>query len=233
MIGEVSWEPKRRRAWASPVFNSSMHVKLGKAPTCLYRVQYTQSGIATVWRTFQHDGKISPAWWGWGGCTSTPFHSIYNHLQSCGVCSSWEGWYTPPISTLPLYVLYARPLPTPLPAPFALWFPPLPPAPSLTSWSHPPLFDYFHYPRLCPCSPMITVSWTPQSAACRCSWTVKHPCSSHTLSTLEGKSHWCIPFLRIARPQTKFPHSVSVLYIPRNGPQISLQQNRQTDPANV
>ncbi len=39
---------------------------------------------------------------GWGGCTSTPFHSIYNHLQSCGVCSSWEGRYC----TLPQFLLY-------------------------------------------------------------------------------------------------------------------------------
>ncbi len=42
-------------------------------------------------------------------------------------------------------------------------------------------------------------------------------------------------FLGIARPQSQFPHScvcvfVSNLYIPRIGPHISLQQNRQTDP---
>ncbi len=36
-----------------------------------------------------------------GGCTPTPFHCIYHHVQSCGVRSSWEGRYTPPISTLP------------------------------------------------------------------------------------------------------------------------------------
>ncbi len=40
-----------------------------------------------------------------GGCTPTPFHSIYHHVQSCSVHSSWEGRYTPPISSLPLYVL--------------------------------------------------------------------------------------------------------------------------------
>ncbi len=44
--------------------------------------QCTQSAhrvaIADFWRTtFQHDGKISPGWWGWGwGCTPTPFHSF-------------------------------------------------------------------------------------------------------------------------------------------------------------
>ncbi len=39
-----------------------------------------------------------------GGCTPTPFH----HVQICGVRPGWEGiyvQYTPPISTLPLYVL--------------------------------------------------------------------------------------------------------------------------------
>ncbi len=27
---------------------------------------------ATFWRTFHHDGKISPAWWGWGGGARSP-----------------------------------------------------------------------------------------------------------------------------------------------------------------
>ncbi len=48
--------------------------------------------MATFWRTFHDDGKIIPAWWGWG-CTPSPFHSIYHHEQSCGVCSSWGGRY--------------------------------------------------------------------------------------------------------------------------------------------
>jgi hypothetical protein len=26
--------------------------------------------MATFWRTFRHDGKIRPAWWGWGGFTA-------------------------------------------------------------------------------------------------------------------------------------------------------------------
>ncbi len=43
---------------------------------------------------------------GGGWCTSSPFHSIYHHEQSYGVRSSWEGGYTPHISTLPLYVLW-------------------------------------------------------------------------------------------------------------------------------
>jgi hypothetical protein len=42
-----------------------------------------------------------------GGCTPNYFHYIYHYVQSYGVCSSWEDRYTPPISTLPLYVLCA------------------------------------------------------------------------------------------------------------------------------
>ncbi len=55
-----------------------------------------------------HFLACSPSWWkklaqageggGWG-CTATPFHCIYHHVQSCGVCSSWEGRYPPPICT--------------------------------------------------------------------------------------------------------------------------------------
>jgi hypothetical protein len=36
-----------------------------------------------------------------GGCTHTPFHSSYHHVQSCSVRSSWEGRYTPTISSYP------------------------------------------------------------------------------------------------------------------------------------
>jgi hypothetical protein len=53
--------------------------------------------------------------------------------------------------------------------------------------------------------------------------------------TLQRKSHLCIPSLGIARPQSQFPHSCVCehLYIPRIGPGIWLQQNRQTDPVNI
>jgi hypothetical protein len=62
--------------------------------------------MATFWSTFQHDGKISPAWWGWGVHAQPPLiHYIYHHVQSCGISSSWEGRYTSPASTLLLYVL--------------------------------------------------------------------------------------------------------------------------------
>ncbi len=42
-----------------------------------------------------------------GRCTPTPFHCIYHHVESCGVCFSWEGRYTPSISALSLYVPYS------------------------------------------------------------------------------------------------------------------------------
>ncbi len=63
--------------------------------------------MANFWRTFHHDGKISPAGWEWGGGRlPTPFHCIYHHEQSIlQVFCSWEARYTPLISTLPLYVL--------------------------------------------------------------------------------------------------------------------------------
>jgi hypothetical protein len=46
------------------------------------------------------------------GCTSTPFHSIYRLVQSCGVRSSWEGRHTPPISTLPCIYSVVNPFST-------------------------------------------------------------------------------------------------------------------------
>ncbi len=54
---------------------------------------------------------------------------------------------------------------------------------------------------------------------------------------LQGKSHLYIPFLGVARPQLQFLHSCVcerfILYIPRIGPHISLEQNRQTSPGNI
>ncbi len=60
--------------------------------------EYTQSGNGRFLACIPSCGKISPGWWGWGGCTPTPFHSIYYHIQSCSVRSSREGRYTPCIS---------------------------------------------------------------------------------------------------------------------------------------
>jgi hypothetical protein len=39
-----------------------------------------------------------------GGCTPTPFHYIYHHVQSCGIGSSWEGSSTPPLFLLYPYM---------------------------------------------------------------------------------------------------------------------------------
>ncbi len=59
--------------------------------------------VATFWRTFHHDCKISPGEWGGGGCTHYPFHSIYHHEQSYSIHSSWEGRYTPPLTLCSLW----------------------------------------------------------------------------------------------------------------------------------
>jgi hypothetical protein len=73
-------------AWLSP-----RHTKSGT-----HRVhaewQRPLSGVLMIKKLTQ-DGED-------GGCTPTPFHYIYHHVQSCGVCSSREGRYTPPISIL-------------------------------------------------------------------------------------------------------------------------------------
>ncbi len=79
-------------------------------PSLHYKYRFdTQSthrvAMATFWRTFNHDGKISPACWRWGLPRPSPFTLSTISKQSCGVRSGWEGRYTPPISPLPLYVL--------------------------------------------------------------------------------------------------------------------------------
>jgi hypothetical protein len=65
-----------------------------------------RAAMATFWRTFHHDGKISSAWWGWGGgVTPYPFHSIYHHEQSCCV-SSLRGQILSYFSSTTIYILY-------------------------------------------------------------------------------------------------------------------------------
>ncbi len=69
--------------------------------------EYTQSG----------NGRFLayiPSWWKnylllvrGGGHTPYPFHFIYHHVQSCGVRSSWDGRYNPPISSLYPFLLCA------------------------------------------------------------------------------------------------------------------------------
>ena len=59
--------------------------------------------MATFWRTFHHDGKINPAWWGWG-VHARPFHSTIT--SKVMVYAPAERADTLPyISPLPLYVL--------------------------------------------------------------------------------------------------------------------------------
>ncbi len=57
----------------------------------------------------------------------------------------------------------------------------------------------------------------------------------YSLPTLQGKSHLCIPFLGIARPQSLFPHScVCEQFIySQDWSTYFLQQKRQTDPGNI
>jgi hypothetical protein len=51
--------------------------------------------------TFHHVGKISPAWFGWGGARPSPF-TLSTIKQSCSVRSSREGR----CCDLPLFLLY-------------------------------------------------------------------------------------------------------------------------------
>ncbi len=74
--------------------------------TAVRITEYTRSGNG------QFKGYI-PSWWknepsllkAGVHAHSTVFHSVFHYVQSCRVRSSWEGRYTPPISTLPLNVL--------------------------------------------------------------------------------------------------------------------------------
>ncbi len=63
--------------------------------------------IATVWHTLHHDGKIRPAWCGWG-CMPTLSTITYKVV----VYSPAERAGTPPspISTLPLYMYFGSPV---------------------------------------------------------------------------------------------------------------------------
>jgi hypothetical protein len=53
--------------------------------------------------------------------------------------------------------------------------------------------------------------------------------------TLQGKSHLCIPFLGIARPQSHFPYSCvcEQFTYSQDWSTYFLQQNRQTNPGNI
>jgi hypothetical protein len=63
--------------------------------------QITQSGnghFPSWWKNYPRLVRV-------GGALPTPFHYIFHGVQSCDVCSSWEGRFTPFISILPLFVL--------------------------------------------------------------------------------------------------------------------------------
>ncbi len=75
---------------------------------CVWSTEYTQRvAVATFWRTFHHDGKISPAWWGGGGARP-PHISLCLPSQAKLWCSvgtlqlRGQILYTLPISTPPL-----------------------------------------------------------------------------------------------------------------------------------
>ena len=73
---------------------------LSLTPQSMHRV-----ATATFWRTCHHDGKICPGWWGWG----VHSHPLSLYLPSrTKLDVRWEGLYTPPISTLPLYLLWEK-----------------------------------------------------------------------------------------------------------------------------
>ncbi len=63
--------------------------------------------LAAFWRTFHHDGKISHIGEG-GGCTPTPFHCSYHHVQSCNVHSSCAGRSAPLYSVVHTSLVYTR-----------------------------------------------------------------------------------------------------------------------------
>jgi len=65
----------------------------------------TTVATAASWRTFHHEGKISPDRCG----ARPPPSTIYNHIKSCRVCSSLEDRHTTPISFLPLCTLCSTP----------------------------------------------------------------------------------------------------------------------------
>jgi hypothetical protein len=63
---------------------------------------------AAFWRTFHHDGKISPGWWGGGVYMPIPFPIFtITYKAAVNVRSSWMGRYTHSISS-PIYTRCVR-----------------------------------------------------------------------------------------------------------------------------
>jgi hypothetical protein len=72
--------------------------------------------------TFYHEWKLSLACKG-AGCTPSPFHYIYHHIQRCSVRSSWMGRYTltDPIGVT-LFHLYQYIYSVVLPTEYTEWY---------------------------------------------------------------------------------------------------------------
>ncbi len=75
---------------------------------CLCPQSTHSVAIAAFWRTFHHDGKISPAWWGWEVHASPPSFTIsaityrvvvsYAPAERAVICSSY--FYSSPTCNL-------------------------------------------------------------------------------------------------------------------------------------
>ncbi len=93
-----------------PFFTFASSCWMSKCPP--HRVHIEFMTTAAFWRTFHHDGKFCPGW-SWWGCTHTHplfnIFTIYHHVQSCRVLSSWEGRFIPLIFNLYPYVLCGPP----------------------------------------------------------------------------------------------------------------------------
>ncbi len=76
------------------------------SPTSML-TEYTQSGNGNF-LAYIPSFSLSAQSGESGGCTPSPFHSIYHHEKSCGVRFSWEGRYTLYFSSTPICTLLAR-----------------------------------------------------------------------------------------------------------------------------
>ncbi len=61
IIQQVGGAARRRRQAGLPIFRL-----LRGVPEPQSQDRYHRVATAAFWRTFNHEGKISPGWWGWG-----------------------------------------------------------------------------------------------------------------------------------------------------------------------
>ncbi len=106
------------RYWKLVRSPACLHLSLAST-CCLHQIVIPQSThrvpMATFWRTFHHDGKIIPAWWGWG-CTPTPLSlylpsrtklwctiqlrgQIHYYFYSTPICTLWAILCETPVQT--------------------------------------------------------------------------------------------------------------------------------------